>query len=108
MEEILNKPTLQLYREGKTCIGYDNCYRNTRRSEYLAKARMNSLQLEEHLGRGNPNYDKKCKLCHIEEKNLEHFLGKCLEKTIEMASFRVYSKTHHQAMNYKRHGLKYK
>ena len=76
---MLNKPTLQWYREGKSYIGYDNCYRNTRRSEYLAKAQTNSLQLEEHLGRGNPNYDKTCKLCHQEEENLEHFMVKCPE-----------------------------
>ena len=72
MEEMLNTPTLQWYREGKSHIGYDNCYRNTRRSEYLAKAQTHSLQLEEPLGRRNQNYDKTCKLCHIEE-NLEHF-----------------------------------
>ena len=77
MEDMLSKPTLQWYKEGKIHIGYDNCYRNNRRSEYLAKARTNSLQLEEHLGRGNTNYDKTCKLCHQEEENLEHFMVKC-------------------------------
>ena len=39
MEEMLNKPTLQVqwYSEAKLYIGYDNCYRNNRNSECLAK-----------------------------------------------------------------------
>ena len=76
-EEMLHKPSLKWYRIGKEGIGYENCYRNSKRSTYLAKARINSLQLEEHLGRGKPNYDTTCKLCHLEEENLEHFLIKC-------------------------------
>ena len=77
MEEMLTKLTLQWYREVKLYIGYDNCYRNSRNSEYLAKARTASLQLEEHLGRGRKDYDKTCKLCFQEEENLEHFMVKC-------------------------------
>ena len=64
---------------GKKNIGYDMCYRNTVNSTYLAKARTNSLQLEEHLGRGILNQDKKCKLCGTEEEDLEHFLVRCPE-----------------------------
>ena len=77
MEEILNKPTLQWYREAKLYIGYGNCYRNNWNSEYLAKARTNSLQLEEQLGRGKRDYDKTCKLYGQEEEDLEHFMVKC-------------------------------
>ena len=55
------------------------CYRNNIRSTYLAKARTNSLQLEEHIGRGIINYDKTCKLCGEEEEDLEHFLIRCPE-----------------------------
>ena len=77
MEEMLNKPTLQWYSEAKLYIGYDNCYRNNRNSEYLAKARTNSLQLEEQLGRGRRYYDITCKLCGHEEGNLKHFMVKC-------------------------------
>ena len=73
---MLHKPSLKWYRIGKENLGYENCYRNSKRSTYLAKARINSLQLEEHLGRGKPNYDTTCKLCHMEEENLEHFLTK--------------------------------
>ena len=46
---------------------------------FLAKARTNSLQLEDHLGRGKPQYDKTCKLCRDGEENLEHFLVECKE-----------------------------
>ena len=77
LEEVLHKPSLQWYRIGKKKIGYDLCYRNSKQSVYLAKARTNSLQLEVHLGRGSENYDKTCKLCRIENEDLEHFLIKC-------------------------------
>ena len=53
---------------------YENCYRNNGHSVFLAKARTNSLQLEEHLGRGKTNYNTNCKLCGLGEENLEHFL----------------------------------
>ena len=72
MEEMLNKPTLKWYREVKLYIGYDSCYRNNRNSEYLVKARTNSLQVEEHLGRGKRNYNKTCKLCSQEGEDLEN------------------------------------
>ena len=77
MEEMLHKPSLQWYRIGKKKIGYEMCYRNTKHSAYLAKARTNSLQLEVHLGRGLENYDRTCKLCRIEDEDLEHFLIRC-------------------------------
>ena len=58
-------------------IGYENCYRNNSYSAFLAKARINSLQLEEHLGRGINNYEAKCKLCGEETEDLVHFIIKC-------------------------------
>ena len=67
------------YRQGKENIGYDKCYSNNINSTYLAKARTNSLQLEDHLGRGVTGQDKTCKLCKLEEEELEHFLIKCPE-----------------------------
>ena len=79
LEEMMHKPSLKWYRIGKKDIGYEMCYRNNISSTYLAKARTNSLQLEEHIGRGIPNYDKTCKLCGEEEEDLEHFLIRCLE-----------------------------
>ena len=77
-EDSLNsKSTLKFYREGKNRIGYDLCYRNNVNSMFLARARMNSLKLEEAIGRGNKNHNKCCKLCHQEEEDLVHFTVKC-------------------------------
>ena len=76
LKEMDKKPVLRYYRLGKQNIEYENCYRNNGHSAFLAKARTNSLQLEEHRGRGNPNYDTTCKLCG-EEEDIEHFLIKC-------------------------------
>ena len=64
-------------RKGK--IGYDNCYSNNINSTYLAKARTNSLQLEDHIGQGVPEYDRTYKLCKMKKEGLEHFLIKCPE-----------------------------
>ena len=63
-------------RERKN-TGYDQCYRNSKQSAFLAKARTNSLQLEDQLGKGIENYNKTCKMCKLEDENLEHFLIKC-------------------------------
>ena len=62
---------------GKQSIEYGNCYRNNGHSVYLAKSRTNTFQFEEHLGRGQPNYNTNCKLCGLGEENLEHFLVEC-------------------------------
>ena len=72
-----NKSTLKYYKQGKTKIGYEMCYRNNLNSTYLARARMNSLKLEEAKGRGNPNYDRTCKLCREDKENIVHFLIDC-------------------------------
>ena len=71
------KPVLRWYMLCKQCVEYENCYRNNSHSAYLAKAKTNSLQLEEHLGRRQPNYNTKYKLCGLGEENLEHFLVEC-------------------------------
>ena len=44
---------------------------------FLARARVNSLKLEEAVGRGNEFYNRTCKLCNQEEEDLVHFLMKC-------------------------------
>ena len=77
--EMLYKPSMKWYRIGEKDICYEMCYRNDINSTYLAKARTNSLQLEDHIGRGIVNYDKTCKLCGEEEEDLEHFLVRCPE-----------------------------
>ena len=76
-KEINLRSTLKYYREGKSKIGYENCYRNSRDSIYYARARTNSLKLEEAMGRGNEHYDRTCKLCGQEEEDLLHFVLKC-------------------------------
>ena len=82
-ETIASKTTLKYYREGKNRIGYDHCYRNNVDSMFLARARVNSLGLEEAKGRGIRGYNKRCKLCELEEEDLLHFMMICpnLEKT---------------------------
>ena len=44
---------------------------------FYARARTNSIKLEEHKGRGIENYNKTCKLCNEEKEDLVHFLTKC-------------------------------
>ena len=51
LEEMNQKQVLRWYMLGKQSIEYENCYRNNGNSAFLAKARTNFLQLEEHLGR---------------------------------------------------------
>ena len=63
LEGMFHKPTMKWYRIGKGKIEYEMCYRDNTCSTYLAKARINSLQLEEHLERGSSNYDTTYKLC---------------------------------------------
>ena len=44
---------------------------------FLARARTNSLKLEEAVGRGNIHYNKNCKMCEQGEENLIHFITEC-------------------------------
>ena len=72
-----NKPTLKWYKQGKKGIQYDQCYTNSLSSSYLARARTNTLQVEECIHRRNREHDKVCRLCGLEEEDLQHFLVKC-------------------------------
>ena len=58
-------------------MGYELCYRNNIESMFYARARINSLKLEEAKGRGKPFYNKTCKLCKLEEEDLLHFMIEC-------------------------------
>ena len=78
LEGMFQKPTMKWHRIGKGKIEYEMCYINDTCSTYLAKHRSNSPQLEEHLGRGSPNYDTTCKFCRLEEV-LEYFIVRCPE-----------------------------
>ena len=71
------KTSLRIYILEKKEIGYEHCYRNNSYSRFLARARTNSLQLEEHKGRGLKNYDPNCKLCGEEKEDITHFIIKC-------------------------------
>ena len=75
--DLTNKTTLKYYAMGKTEIGYNHCYRNNMNSTFLARARVNSLKLEEAVGRGNIFHDRMCKLCGQEEEDIVHFIVKC-------------------------------
>ena len=74
---MVSKSTLKYYREGKTKIGYELCYRNNANSMFLARARTNSLKLEEAIGRGITFYNRTCKLCNQGEEDLVHFIVEC-------------------------------
>ena len=74
MEE---KETLKWYRRGKQKIGYEGCYRNTFSAKLFARARTNTLQLEEFIHRRNRDHSIICKLCGREEEDLKHFMITC-------------------------------
>ena len=84
LNELREKSTLHLYREAKLSMGYEECYSNTHASEFLAKARTNSLKLAEWKARGTNDANiMKCPLCKSPREDLEHFLIACrpLEQT---------------------------
>ena len=64
-------------KRGKNKVGYENCYRNTYGSKLLARARTNTLQVEEFVHRRDRNHNKVCRLCGMEDENLKHFLISC-------------------------------
>ena len=80
-EGMSKKQSLRFYIKEKSEIQYDLCYRNSLSSTFYARARINSLKLEEQKGRGKVNYNKSCRLCEEEEEDLVHFITKC--KNIE-------------------------
>ena len=75
--ELSEKKILKYYKEGKGKMRYEFCYRNNINSMFLARARLNSLRLEEALGRGKILFNKICKLCKQEEEDLLHFMIEC-------------------------------
>ena len=79
---MAGKVSLRFYIQEKDKIKYENCYRNNANSLFLARARTNSIKLEEHKGRGIVGYDKTCKICKENDEDLVHFLIDCkkLEK----------------------------
>ena len=74
---LIRKLVLRFYFKEKQFVGYEFCYRNNYNSKLYARARINTLQLEEHKGRGKESYDTTCKLCGDEEEDIVHFTVKC-------------------------------
>ena len=76
--EMKLKKSLYLYRSEKIKMGYDECYSNSYKSELLAKARTNSLQLAEWYGRGkNGKGEITCPVCKKSDEDIIHFLIDC-------------------------------
>ena len=75
-EGMIKKTSMKYYIKEKKEIKYELCYRNNN-SMFYARARTNSIKLEDHKGRGIENYNKTCKLCNEEKEDLVHFLTKC-------------------------------
>ena len=71
------KVSLIHYMQEKKGIKYERCYRNNRNSLFYARARTNSIKLEEHKGRGIAGYDKTCRLCKDGVENIVHFIIDC-------------------------------
>ena len=76
-EGMKEKVSLTYYMQEKKGIMYERCYRNNRNSLFYARARTNSIKLEEHKGRGIAGYDKTCRLCKDGVENIVHFIIDC-------------------------------
>ena len=74
---MAGKVSLKFYIQEKNKIKYEYCYRNNTNSLFLARARTNSIKLEDHKGRGIVGYDKTCRMCKKAEENIVHFLMDC-------------------------------
>ena len=74
---MAEKVSLRFYIQEKDKIKYEHCYRNNTNSLFYARARINSIKLEDHKGRGIAGYDKTCKMCKEDMENIVHFLIDC-------------------------------
>ena len=74
---MAGKVSLKYYIKEKNKVKYEYCYRNNTNSLFLARARTNSIKLEDHKGRGIVGYDKTCRMCKKAEENIVHFLMDC-------------------------------
>ena len=69
-----------MYRKYKTEIKEVRIYDNRISSQWLFRARSNSLKVNQRAYFFKPGYkeeDKICGLCKKEEESLEHFILKC-------------------------------
>ena len=76
-EGMTRKVSLRFYIQEKRKIKYELCYRNNRNSLFLARARTNTIKLEDHKGRGLIGYDKTCKICKEDKEDIVHFIIDC-------------------------------
>ena len=53
----------------------------------MARARTNTLKLEDHKGRGLPGYDRTCRLCREGTEDIVHFIIVCRK----LENFRDYN-----------------
>ena len=74
---MAEKVSLRFYIQEKNKIKYEHCYRNNTNSLFFARARTNSIKLEEHKGRGLAGYDKTCKICKEDIEDVVHFIIDC-------------------------------
>ena len=74
---MVRKVSLRFYIQEKNKIKYEFCYRNNRNSLFFARARTNTIKLEEHKGRGLIGYDKTCKICKECNEDIVHFIIDC-------------------------------
>ena len=84
---MTGKISLRHYIQEKKTIEYELCYRNNRNSIFLARARTNTLKLEDHKGRGLPGYDRTCRLCREGTEDTVHFIIDCRK----LENFRDYN-----------------
>jgi len=77
-EEMIQKPTLEIYRSGesKPHVGSD-IYDNSRGSSLLALARAGILPTRARLHRFDDNFDPICTRCGMEEETMEHVVFEC-------------------------------
>merc|ERR1711913_254446 len=78
-EGMKEKISMRYYIQEKQKVKYEHCYRNNRNSLFYARARTNTIKLEDHKGRGLMGYDKTCKICKEGKEDLVHFIVNCKE-----------------------------
>ncbi|CAL4068900.1 unnamed protein product, partial [Meganyctiphanes norvegica] len=80
INEMEKLKSLEMYRKYKTEIKEVRIYDNRISSQWLFRARSNSLKVNQRsyfLKTGHKEEDKICGLCKKEEESLEHFILKC-------------------------------
>ena len=80
LNEMGNLKSLEMYKKYKTEIKEVRIYDNRISSQWLFRARSNSLKVNQRAYFFKPGYkeeDKICELCKKEEESLEYFMLNC-------------------------------